>query len=70
MSVTYTNRQGKTHHLHTGPKRGGSGQHYFSTKSTGQLADGIPAGFKLDYNRCGVVHSWHDNEDCVHASGL
>ena len=47
MPFTHTSRSGKTYYLHTGPKRGGGVQHYFSTKAKGQLADKIPDGFEV-----------------------
>ncbi len=47
MPIIFHSRTGKTYYLHTGPKRGGGVQHYFSTKSTGQLAERVPAGFEI-----------------------
>lgn len=47
MAITRTSRTGKTYYLHTGPKRGGGTQFYFSTKSTGQLAQSLPEGFEV-----------------------
>jgi len=55
-SITHTSRTGKTYHLHTGPKRGGGTQHYFSTKPTGQLADRLPEGFEVHETVNGQVH--------------
>src|SRR2546427_12391491 len=49
-SVTHTSRTGKTYYLHTGPKRGGGIQHFFSTKSAGKLAERLPEGFEI-YDR-------------------
>ncbi len=46
MPITYTSRTGKTYYLHTGPKRGGGVQYFFSTKSNGPLADALPEGFE------------------------
>ncbi len=56
MSVTHTNRRGKTYYLHTGPKRGGGIQHYLSTKRTGALADSIPEGFEIYETANGQVY--------------
>jgi hypothetical protein len=47
MSVTHRSRTGKTYYPHTGPKRGGGVQHFFSTKTTGSLADRVPDGFEI-----------------------
>ncbi len=47
MSVTHTSRTGKTYYLHTGLKRGGGIQHFFSTKSAGKLAERVPEGFEI-----------------------
>jgi hypothetical protein len=47
VPVIHTNRRGKAYYLHTGPKRGGGIQHYFSTKPAGQLAESIPDGFEV-----------------------
>ena len=38
MPVTYHSRTGKIYYLHSGPKRGGGVQHFFSTKADGRLA--------------------------------
>jgi hypothetical protein len=45
MAFTHTSRTGKTYYLHTGSKRGGGIQHYFSTKATGSLVECVPPGF-------------------------
>lgn len=45
--VTHKSRTGKTYYLHVGAKRGGGSQFYFSTKSTGNLADCVPDGFEI-----------------------
>ena len=47
MPVTHVSRSGKTYYLHTGPKRGGGTQHFFSTKSAGSLAQCLPQGFEV-----------------------
>ena len=47
MPVIHTNRRGKKHYLHTGPRRSGGVQHFFSTKPDGSLADKIPDGFEI-----------------------
>jgi len=47
MSFSYRSRTGKTYYLHTGPKRGGGAQYFFSTKSDGTLAELLPKGFEV-----------------------
>ena len=47
MPVTHASRRGKTYYLHSGPKHDGGVQHFFSTKSTGNLADRLPEGFEI-----------------------
>lgn len=56
MPFTYTTRRGKIFYLHTGPKRGGGIQHYFSTKSKGPLADAIPRSFEIYETPNGQVY--------------
>jgi len=56
MPVVHTNRCGKTYYLHTGPKRGGGIQHYFSTKPGGQLAESLPDGFEVYETVNGAVY--------------
>lgn len=47
MPIAYTSRTGRTYYLHTGPKRGGGVQYYFSQKADGSLAETAPAGFEI-----------------------
>jgi hypothetical protein len=47
MPFMHTSRTDKTYYLHTGSKRGGGIQHYFSTKATGSLAECVPLGFEV-----------------------
>jgi hypothetical protein len=47
MPVIHHSRTGKTYYLHTGPKRGGGAQHFFSTKAAGSLAERVPDGFEI-----------------------
>jgi len=56
MPITHTSRTGKTYYLHTGPKRGGGTQHYFSTKPAGPLAERLPDGFEVYETVNGQVH--------------
>lgn len=55
MPITHTSRTGKIYYLHTGPKRGGGVQHFFSTKSSGALADELPEGFEIHESVNGQV---------------
>lgn len=47
MPFTHTTRRGKIYYLHTGPKRGGGVQHFFSTDPRGPLAEVVPEGFEI-----------------------
>jgi hypothetical protein len=47
MPFTHKSRTGKTYFLHTGSKRGGGIQHYFSTKANGALVECLPPGFEV-----------------------
>jgi hypothetical protein len=47
MAIQHTSRTGKTYFLHTGPKRGGGVQYFFSTQPTGSLAAQLPDGFEI-----------------------
>ncbi len=56
MPVTHTNRKGHTYYLHSGPKRGGGTQFYFSRKKDGTLPDGIPDGYGIHEHPDGMVY--------------
>jgi len=56
MAVTHTSRTGKTYYLHTGPKRGGGTQYFFSTKADGPLAERVPEGFEIHETVNGQVY--------------
>ena len=47
MPIVHKSRTGKTYYLHTGQKRGGGAQYFLSTKSSGTLAEILPAGFEI-----------------------
>lgn len=47
MPIIHQSRTGKTYYLHTGLKRGGGVQYFFSTKPTGTLAESVPDGFEV-----------------------
>lgn len=73
MAVTHISRTGKTYYLHTGPKRGGGTQHFFSSKRSGNLAANVPDGFEIYENVGGQVFLRRqqpklisdDERDCV-----
>jgi len=56
MPLIHRSRTGKTYYLHTGPKRGGGVQHFFSTKATGALAERVPEGFEIHETVNGQVY--------------
>ena len=56
MPVTHTNRKGHTYYLHSGPKRGGGIQCYFSRKKDGPLPDAIPNGYGIHEHPDGMVY--------------
>jgi hypothetical protein len=55
MAIHHTSRTGKTYYLHTGPKRGGGVQYFFSTQPTGALAAQLPDGFEIHESVHGQV---------------
>jgi hypothetical protein len=51
MTVTYTNRRGKTYYyLHLGKTSKGNPQFYFSLQAEGDLADAVPPGYEIYEN--------------------
>ena len=56
MPIIHRSRTGKTYYLHTGPKRGGGVQHFFSTKPEGSLAERVPEGFEIHETVNGQVY--------------
>ena len=56
MPVTHTNRKGQTYYLHSGPKRGGGLQLYFSRKKDGTLPDAIPNEYGIHEHPDGMVY--------------
>jgi len=55
MAMQHISRTGKTYYLHTGPKRGGGLQYFFSTKPAGSLAEHLPDGFEVHESVHGQV---------------
>jgi len=64
--VTHITRTGKTYYLHTGPKRGGGVQHFFSTKSAGSLAQRLPDGFEVYETVNGEVYLRRQQPKLIH----
>jgi hypothetical protein len=50
MPVHHTNRRGDTYYLHQGVTKTGRPKYFFSKKSEGNLAEGIPDGFEIYEN--------------------
>src|SRR5437867_10976118 len=70
MAVTHTSRTGKTYYLHTGPKRGGGVQHFFSTNSAGSLAEQLPEGFEVYESVNGQVYLRRQQPKLIHNDEL
>lgn len=47
MAITHTNRRGQVYYLHATKVKSGKSRWFMSTKSDGELADAIPAGYEL-----------------------
>ncbi len=50
MSITHTNRKGKTYYLHLGETKTGKSKYYFSPKSDGECVESIPLGYEVYEN--------------------
>lgn len=55
MSVTYTNRKGKTYHLHQGVTQKGNPKYHFALSEPEQPVDAIPQGYEIYENPGGQV---------------
>ena len=55
MSVTYTNRKGRTYHLCQGVTKTGKPRYYFARESKGEAVEEIPAGFRISESVNGIV---------------
>jgi len=66
MSVIHRSRVGKNYYLHTGPKRGGGLQHFFSTKPSGSLAEQVPDGFEIYETANGQVYLRRAQPKLIH----
>ncbi|MBF8278349.1 MAG: hypothetical protein HW390_3422 [Candidatus Brocadiaceae bacterium] len=55
MSVTYTNRKGRTYYLCQGVTKAGKPRYYFATAVKGNGVEGIPEGYVISESVNGVV---------------
>ena len=56
MSVEYTNRRGKTYHLHKSITKTGKARYFFSQSVEGDLVDVMPDGYEVYENPNGRVY--------------
>ena len=50
MTITYTNRKGKTYHLHRGKTKLGNPKYFFALRDEGDLVEAIPTGYEVYEN--------------------
>jgi len=55
MSITYTNRKGRTYHLCQGITKTGKPRYYFARKPKGEPVEHIPEGYEIKESVNGVV---------------
>jgi hypothetical protein len=55
MSVTYTNRKGRTYYLCQGTTKSGKPRYYFAREPKGEPVDEIPEGYEIHENVNGLV---------------
>lgn len=55
MTVTYTNRRGKTYYLHQGKTSKGNPKYHFAQVAEGDLVDAVPPGYEIYENPNGQV---------------
>ena len=55
MTVTHTNRKGKTYYLHQGKTKLGNPKYFFALRDQGDLAQAIPPGYEVYENTNGQV---------------
>lgn len=55
MTVTHTNRKGKTYYLHQGTTKAGNLKYFFALRDEGDLVDAIPPGYEIYENPNGQV---------------
>jgi hypothetical protein len=50
MTVTHTNRKGKTYYLHQGTTKTGKPKYFFALRDKGELVEDIPSGYEIYEN--------------------
>ena len=55
MSITYTNRKGRTYYLRQGVTKTGKPRYYFAAKAEGILAEEVPHGYTIQESANGIV---------------
>lgn len=55
MTVTHTNRKGKTYYLHQGKTELGNPKYFFALRDEGDLVEVIPPGYEVYENPNGQV---------------
>src|SRR5690606_28020471 len=55
MTVTHTNRKGKTYYLHQGTTKTGKPKYFFALRDEGDLVDTVPPGYEIYENPNGQV---------------
>lgn len=50
MTVTHTNRKGKTYYLHQGTTKTGKPKYFFALRDEGELVETIPPGYEIYEN--------------------
>jgi hypothetical protein len=55
MTVTFTNRKGKTYYLHQGKTKLGNPKYFFALSDEGDLVEAIPPGYEVYENPNGQV---------------
>ena len=55
MTVTHTNRKGKTYYLHQGKTKLGNPKYFFTLRDEGDLVEAIPPGYEIYENPNGQV---------------
>ena len=50
MTVTHTNRKGKTYYLHQGTTKTGKPKYFFALRNKGELVEDIPLGYEVYEN--------------------
>ena len=70
MSITYTNRKGKTYYLHQGVTKKGNPKYHFALTEPEQPVDAIPKGYEIYENPQGQVFLRRRRPKQLHAEEL